>query len=94
VSALHLHLTRETFDQIATGQKIVEYRKQSPHWQSRLEGKTYDVIKFRNGYAKDAPEIIVEFVGLRRVRRNNEPYYAIELGKVLRKTRWRKPACG
>jgi hypothetical protein len=34
-----------------------------------LEDRHYDAILFRNGYAMDAPEMLVEFRGLRRYRR-------------------------
>ncbi len=63
---LHLTLHREFFAQIAEGKKRTEYRKAKPYWRKRLEGREYDVILFRNGYAKDAPEMLVEFRGLRR----------------------------
>lgn len=46
---LHLNLMRKFFAQIAAGTKRVEYRDRSPHWKSRLEGRHYEVIQFRNG---------------------------------------------
>ena len=52
----------------------------------RLEGRHYDVIKFRNGYRKDAPEMIVEFKGIGILYNQTTitaPIYAIDLGKVL-----------
>ena len=63
---LHLNLHREFFAAIANKQKRIEYRKQSRYWRKRLEERKYDAILFRNGYAKDAPEMLVEFRGLRR----------------------------
>ena len=63
---LHLNLRREFFAQIAAKTKRVEYREQKPYWRKRLEGREYDVIQFRNGYATNAPEMLVEFKGLRR----------------------------
>jgi hypothetical protein len=63
---LHLNLYREFFAAIVDGRKRIEYRPQSPHWRRRLEGRTYEAILFRNGYLKDAPEMLVEFRGLRR----------------------------
>jgi len=86
---LHLNLVRKYFAQIAAGTKRVEYRSQTPHWKSRLEGKKYDVILFRNGYATKAPEMLVEFRGIRRYGKGREAYYAIRLGKVLKIKRWR-----
>jgi ASC-1-like (ASCH) protein len=87
---LHLNLSREFFDAIATGQKRIEYRMQSDHWRSRLENRKYDVIIFRNGYMKNAPELHVEFGGLRRYGKGKSAYYAIRLGRVLKGRRQRK----
>jgi hypothetical protein len=58
---LHLDLHREFFAAIAAGDKQIEYRKQSGYWRKRLEDRKYDAILFRNGYAKDAPEMLIEF---------------------------------
>ena len=56
--------------------------------RKRLEGRKYDVIKFRNGYAPDAPEMLVEFRGLRRKGKGRLAQYAIQLGRVLEIKRW------
>jgi hypothetical protein len=42
------------------------------------------VIQFRNGYATDAPEMQVEFRGLRRIKKDGQKVYAIRLGKILK----------
>ena len=76
---LHLNLYRKYFDAILSGSKTIEYRDITPYWSKRLEGKHYDVIKFRNGYAKVAPEMIVEYRGVDI----NDGKYAIKLGQVL-----------
>jgi hypothetical protein len=86
---LHLTLHREFFAAIAAGTKTIEYRSQTAHWKQRLEGKIYEIIKFRNGYAANAPEMLVEFRGLRRYGRGRNAYYAIRLGRVLEIKRWR-----
>jgi len=82
---LHLHLEREWFDDIAEGRKRYEYRAYKEYWKKRLEGKQFDIVRFRNGYASDAPEMDVEFVGLGRSGKN----YVIRLGRVVKKKRWR-----
>lgn len=87
---LHLNLHREFFAAIAIKTKHIEYRKQSPYWRKRLEGRKYDVIVFRNGYAKDAPEMQVQFRGLRRYGKGRAAYYAIRLGRILKIKRWPK----
>ena len=87
---LHLSLEREWFDDIALGVKRFELRKHKPYWTKRLEGRDFDVVKFRNGYASDAPEMIVEYRGLGRDGPARNADYAIKLGKVLKITRWRR----
>ena len=87
-SILHLNLHREFFAAIAAGTKTTEYRARTPYWRTRLEGRRYDLIKFRNGYATRAPEMLVEFAGLRRQGRGAKAQYAIRLGRILKLTRW------
>jgi hypothetical protein len=84
---LHLNLHREFFALIAAGTKQIEYRR--PYWRRRLEGRHYEVIKFRNGYATKAPAMLVEFRGVRRIRKWGRPHYAIRLGRILKIKRWR-----
>jgi len=76
---LHLNLYRKYFDQILKKEKIIEYRDITPYWSKRLEGRHYDVIKFRNGYRKDAPEMVVEYKGMYI----SDSEYAIVLGNIL-----------
>jgi hypothetical protein len=52
--------------------------------------RKYDFIQFRNGYATDAPEMLVEFRGLRCYGKGRNAYYAIQLGRILKIKRWRK----
>ena len=85
---LHLTLHREFFAAIAAGKKRTEYRQATPYWRKRLEGRSYDAILFRNGYARSAPEMLVEFHGVRREGRGAGAEYAIRLGKVLKIKRW------
>ena len=68
--------------------KRIEYREQKPYWRKRLEKRTYDVIKFRNGYSSDAPEMIVEYRGLRRYGKGRNANYAILLGRILSIKPW------
>ena len=77
---LNLNLYRKYFDDIVNGTKTIEYRDRTDYWKKRIEGRQYDVIKFRNGYAKDAPTMLVEYVGLNV---GNPFSYEIQLGKVL-----------
>ena len=56
---LHLTVKKKWFDLIASGQKKIEYREMKLYWIRRLIGKHFDCIKFKNGYHKNAPEMIV-----------------------------------
>ena len=89
-SILHLNLKREFFAAIASKKKRVEYRWQTPYWKTRLENRHYDAIHFRNGYATKAPEMLVQFLGLRRFDKGTKAYYAIRLGRILNIKRWKK----
>lgn len=80
---LHLNLHREYFEAIASGRKREEYRARTDYWKKRLEGRAYDIIRFRNGYATYAPEMDVEWKGIEKRRGE----YAIKLGKILRMER-------
>lgn len=83
---LHLNLHREFFGRIAEGSKREEYRDRADYWKRRLDGRDYDIIRFRNGYAANAPEMDVEWKGLNARRKD---CYAIRLGKILSLKRWR-----
>jgi hypothetical protein len=86
---LHLTLKRKWFDQIAQGAKRKEFRRYKPYWKTRLEGREYDAVLFRNGYASDAPEMLVEYVGLGRDGPGRNADYVIRLGRVIKTKRWR-----
>ncbi len=79
-SVLHLTLHREFFDAIAGGRKKTEYREDKTYWRSRLIGRAYTEIVFRNGYATDAPIMRVECLGVRQEKTGR---FAIRLGKIL-----------
>jgi len=75
---LHLNLFRKYFDEIAEGTKIIEFRDRTDYWKKRLENREYDVIKFRNGYAKGAPTMLVEYKGY-----TISGEYELKLGKII-----------
>jgi hypothetical protein len=89
MKTLHLTLKRRWFDLIASGQKREEYREVKPYWTVRLVGREFDVIRFRNGYAKDAATMDVELLrisyGLGKPEwgGGSEPVYILHLGAVL-----------
>ena len=81
---LHLNLVRKFFDQIAMGEKREEYRDRSDYWKTRLEGREYDIVRFRNGYGPDVPEMDVEWKGIDK----RKDWYAILLGEIRSLKRW------
>ena len=94
MKTLHLKLHRKWFWEILSGQKKQEYRAMTEFWEKRLEGQTYDRIKFRNGYASNAPWMEVEFLGLGLGEWDGETVYAISLGEILKQgnLEWLKSA--
>lgn len=57
---LHLTLKKKWFDMIASGVKREEYREMKPYWNTRLQGKHYEAVRFRNGYNQTSPNILIE----------------------------------
>lgn len=97
IRILHLTLHRVWFDAIALGVKREEFREVKPYWARRLfeaitpnriEAIRYDEIHFRNGYAKSAPWMRVEWKGVKLGIFRGEHVYAIQLGKVLKIRNW------
>ncbi len=81
---LHLTLHKEFFKQILSGTKKIEYREIKPYWTKRLFNQDDNPIKytkiiFKNGYAKDAPTMEVEF---KEIKIGED--YEIILGKILK----------
>jgi hypothetical protein len=93
---LHLTLKKKWWDMIASGEKKEEYREIKEYWWKRLTKgqysifKQYDIVRFKNGYAIDAPSMDVEWLGT-TIRQGvkqwgaepDEQYFVIKLGKVL-----------
>lgn len=95
---LHLTLKKKWFDMILSGEKREEYRDIKPYWKKRLlfaengcqeYPKDFDIIRFKNGYQKDAREMDVKFEGLSISNGIKEwgadmskLYYTIVLGKI------------
>jgi len=52
----------------------------------------YDQVKFRNGWATNAPEMFIEFKGIRREGTGPSAEYGIRLGRILSIKRWRVTA--
>ena len=97
MKVLHLTLKKKWFDMIASGEKKEEYREPKDYWFKRLTNDTYpithklfDVVQFKNGYAKNAPTITVEFKGIVIGKAKPEwsdnwqgSVFAIKLGNII-----------
>lgn len=88
MNTLHLTLFRRWFIDILEGTKTEEYREIKPFWAKRLF-QPYNTVTFRNGYAKDAPLMVVEFKGV-EVKEIYHPIhhqpmtvFAVKLGAIL-----------
>jgi hypothetical protein len=81
---------REYFDAIVDGTKKTEYREYKAYWKTRLEGRHYDEVHFRNGYGKKVPFMRVRFKGVKKIKRNGEAVFAIALGKILELKHYRR----
>lgn len=91
---LHLTLHKRYFDMIASGEKPEEYRELKAYWFKRLtyigEFRKFEYIVFTNGYATDAPRIVVECKGISIGEGRSEwgaisgeRYFVIKLGEIL-----------
>ena len=83
VRILHLPINRIWFDAILSGSKYMEYRDVKPYWTKRIEGREYDEIHFRNGYARDAPFMRVKYQGWKFCTLAGKRVYALQLGPIL-----------
>lgn len=79
---------REFFDAIARGEKLEEYRDCTDYWKARLEEREYDIVRFCNGYGPNVPEMETEWVGVKKVTRDGQKMYAVQVGKMLHLKRW------
>ena len=77
---------------IASGEKKEEYREIKPYWEKTLmnENVDYNAIKFKNGYAKNAPSVMVRFRGIKIGKAKPEwsdnwqgDVFVIKLGNII-----------
>ena len=94
---LFLVLKELPFRATLSGEKKIEYRRQSEWIKSRLVDKNYDYVKFTHGYGNDKPYLILDYKGWALAIKkqvnfsnglvvdaeNND--YEIYLGKIIEK---------
>ncbi|HEX7414021.1 MAG TPA: ASCH domain-containing protein, partial [Bacteroidia bacterium] len=85
-------IKKEWFDAIASGEKKEEFRNRTTWIESRLVSKEdpdmfidYDTVLFQNGYNKNSPRIEVEYLGCKSYYDEDGEYFAILLGKIIKK---------
>ena len=78
---LSLNLHRRFFMQILDETKNIEYRARTDYWEKRLKAKKYTHIRFRNGYLKVAPEMLVE---LKKIVAKAD-HFELHLGRISQK---------
>jgi hypothetical protein len=61
--SLFLILKKEFFDQIASGEKVIEYREATTYWRNRLN-RPFNTVLFQLGYEKEAPRLIAEVISI------------------------------
>lgn len=105
MKTLNLTLKKKWFDMIASGEKKDEYRELKDYWKKRLISNyeelefeewgivyfnDFDTITFRNGYAKDAPTMVIECEGITIGKARPEwsdnwqgDVFIIKLGKII-----------
>uniref|UniRef100_UPI00404765C3 ASCH domain-containing protein n=1 Tax=Roseivirga sp. TaxID=1964215 RepID=UPI00404765C3 len=91
---LNLTIKKEWFDMILSGKKKEEYREIKPYWNSRLKPgddfEQYNLVRFQNGYSKDAPVmfVICKGIGIGQAKPewSNDwqgDVYVISLGEII-----------
>ena len=65
------------------GLKLLNIEKKTDYWKKRIEGRDYDYIHFRNGYAKVAPTMLVKYNGYEVGFNGIGEEYRIKIGKII-----------
>ena len=78
---LKLTLKKLPFEVMKTGEKNEEYREPTDWIRSRLfnkdgSKKQYDFIEFRNGYGKNKPHFVSEFIGFEELNQSEFKKYS------------------
>ncbi len=96
---LRLPVTKEYFDQIEAGTKLIDFRELKHYWTSRLvdnkemDGvKKFDIIEIKNGYGK-VPTLLAKHIGTTLGKTPGSVSktvktgfcYSIHIGDIIRK---------
>ncbi len=87
LNILHLILTYKWFDKIASGEKTIEYRECSEHWNRIFETKNYELVRFQRGYYKNPANMLFAIKKISKWHGANDlnqpTVWAIELGERI-----------
>lgn len=83
-----MRIKRHWFNQIASGQKNIEYREHSPYWRSRIDGHHHTRLQFFSFDHHNRPiSCLCEIESIDRSSMDDEgveaDFYAIHLGPVI-----------
>lgn len=88
---LEITIKRKYFDEILKGTKTEEYRLITHYWKTKLIGREYDYILFRNGYGNHRPSLKIECLGYEVKTITHEFFgntpvevFAIQLGRLIK----------
>ena len=86
---LTLRICNKWFKKILNWKLTYELKEIKSYWTSRLYDKSWDLkdyktISIKNWYSSTSPEVIVEFGGVEKVFENNQEYFKVKLGKILK----------
>jgi hypothetical protein len=90
---LYLVVKSEAFEAIQNGYKKEEYREIKEYWKTRIEGKHFNHVEFRNGYQADCKTMLVELRGISKGMPNpdlclgiiptDKEVYILRLGRIV-----------
>jgi hypothetical protein len=81
-NTLELVLKRKWFELMIDGKKKIEIRTKKKYWESRLVGKNFDLVKFRNGYKTKSPFFICKFIKIEVSKKDDEISFEGEIAKI------------
>ena len=81
---LYLIVTKDVWDRIVSGSKVVEYREVTDYWTKRILNRDYKYMRITNGYGnKTRPYRLYKYVGATRVMVGDTQHYSIPISEEL-----------
>ena len=81
---LYLIVTKDVWDRIISGEKLIEYRERTDYWDKRIGNRDYTFMRITNGYGNlTRPYRLYRYTGAMRVMKDNIQCYSISIDKSL-----------